>query len=106
MGCARMTLDLDKLEQVAKAAQASFRESNQPDWYNGGWSEASVTPAEVLALVARARELERRARHVEPVYLAAKALHQLTDHLDDDWADEMPLALRLAEALDDSYGEL
>lgn len=58
---------------------------------------ATFSPDVVIAMIARIRELEHRAEYVEPVYLEAKRLHQLTDKLDDT---------DLGDALDTSYGKL
>jgi hypothetical protein len=48
---------LDELETTAKLADESFH-GDEPRWYNGGWDEESVSPREVLRLIARIRELE------------------------------------------------
>lgn len=69
--------------------------------------EAS-SPVTVLALVQRVRELEQHIERTEPVYLAAKALHQLSDIIDDGEEPLMakpPLVRRLVEALNASYGD-
>jgi hypothetical protein len=147
-----MKIDLDKLEQAAKAATPGpWRVSIDDKWpggdgnpsvmgiygperivdyglgperhdlrivetdgghYEPRWDDANFiatcSPDVVLALVQRVRELEERANIVEPVYLAAKALHQLSDVIDDG-APLMvhhPLQQRLVEALNESYGKL
>lgn len=97
-----MKINLDKIEQTAKAAQADTR---YPSWAHarlGGNARtaehiATCSPDVVLAMVGRIRELEYRAQYVDPVYLAAKRLHQLTDKIDDT---------DLGDALDASYGKL
>ncbi len=63
---------LDEIERVAQSANESFG-SEIPDWYNGGWSEPSVSPDEVLALVARIRELEAVAPTGEAMSVGSKA---------------------------------
>lgn len=55
-------LTLDQIEQLCNAAisgpDAFEYEGQGANWYNGGWSLDSPSPKDVLALVARIRELE------------------------------------------------
>ena len=122
-----MKIDLDKIEADALSAQElrptpwrTYPNSRLVEDATGNevcetlWSPlsrhiANCSPDVVLELVRRLRERTEASHEVWKVYLAAKAVHQLTDLFGSDDEPEMalhPLIRALVEALNESYGKL